>query len=215
MMNRWLHIGRLAALMLALAAAGCTPAKSSARRGDEAAPADHHPSKDTRTMAEQDKPPATAGGQPRRLEKPDLQPVAGVDQPPLPEGALLRFQHIYRGEGTAGNYRFIIHDDGRVFAQDNGSSDSDPPVLYTAPYPAQPTKVLGAAELERIRDQIRQQDFLSLAPGYVANHKVFGGDMQILEVRIHGKEHRVITDRVEHPAFSAVRDTVQSMVFGR
>jgi hypothetical protein len=208
-------IGRLAAPILALALAGCAPARSSAPTGDEGATADHPRTKDSSTMAERDQPPTAGGQQGQRVEKPDLQPVAGADQPPLPEGALLRFQHIYRGEGTAGNFRFVVYEDGRVFAQDNGGSDSDPPVLFTAPYPAQPTRVLGAAEVERIRAQIRQQGFLSLAPGYAPSHKVFGGDMQILEVRIDGKEHRVITDRVEHPAFSAVRDTAQAVVSGQ
>ena len=193
----------------ALAIAGCTPVKKAAPRGDEAATAGSAPTEETSTMADHD-PPA-----PGRVERHDLQPVAGADQPPLPAGALLRFQHIYMGEGTAGNYRFVVHEDGRVFAQDNGASDSDPPVLFTAPYPDQPTRVLNAAEVERIRALIREHEILSLAPGYAPNHKVFGGDMEILEVRVDGEEHRVITDRVEHPAFSAVRDAVHAMVQGR
>lgn len=142
-------------------------------------------------------------------EDPDYQPIEGAELPPLPEGIMLRFQHIYMGEGVAGNFRFMLRPDGSLFWQANPHDlDEIAPNLWGAPYPDQPTAKLDAAAMERVRGLVRDHDFFALSPGY-RKQKVFGGDMHILEIRMGDKEHRVIVGPgVDHPVVDAIRTEI-------
>lgn len=139
-------------------------------------------------------------------ECPDVRAVDGVEPPPLPEAVLLRFQHIYMGDGARGNFRIRLHGDGALYLQKNRKGELDPPDRYEDDYPTEPTKVLTAADLERVRDLIRTQRFFSLVAGYCTRRGMDGGAMEILEVRMDGREHRVVVDRTEQPSFAAIRE---------
>ena len=144
-------------------------------------------------------------------EDPPLTPVEGAEADALPREVFVRFQSLYMGDGSRGNYRVKLLDDGRVFVQENKRADLFAPERYDAPYPETPTRTLDAATMKRLRAQVESRGFFAMSPGY--RGVMDGGSMQILEIRLAGKQHRVIVDRVHHAEFEALRDDILRAVY--
>ncbi|WP_428268379.1 hypothetical protein [Haliangium sp.] len=151
---------------------------------------------------------------PNLQSDPGLEPVDGAEVTPLPSGALMRYQIIRLGVGCRGNYRFLLHADGRVFMQENGArANCEPPQRFDADYPAEPMGTLTQAQVDEIKALMRKHDFFALSVGYKRPNRRFDGAMEILEVQLEGKTHRVVLEKVEHPAVSALRDAVLTPLY--
>jgi len=167
---------------------------------------------------------AAAGAQPAttgrktvdlRVEPdPSVAPLAGADTSPLPATALVRYQVISHGPRCAGNYRFLMHQDGRLFFQQNksgGNCGRGKP--FDEPFAAEPTKTMPAEWVAELKKLIVQQGFFDLAAGYRATREGRGGAMEIMDVSLDGKTHRVVIQRLGHPAVEAISELVMAAVY--
>ncbi len=147
---------------------------------------------------------------PEAVEDLTLAPLPGMDADALPAGVLLRLQAVELGDFTRANYRVLLHEDGRLFVQQNSRAGHDAvsPAVYAEAYPASPSKVLDAAVLTALRSEIQAQRFFDLAPGYRSRSDGSEGALRILEIRLDGASKRVITRRVNLPAIEVIEERV-------
>jgi len=146
------------------------------------------------------------------IEAPDLVPLKGMETDPLTSPTWVRFQLVGLHDTSRVNRRFKIDDDGRVFTQENGEQDLDPPARWEAPYPAEPTIQLKPDKVSELKEIVRR-NFFSLAPGYLAY--LDGGAIRMLEVNLDGRYHRVIVEKARHPVFNKVLQAFEEAVYGK
>lgn len=121
------------------------------------------------------------------------------DKEPLPAGALLKFQLINRGKSPDVNYRWLLYEDGRWFlARHSGDTSGDWQTPFDTDYPAEPTKVLPRKEVEKIRQQLKQANFLAQEP-YHLDRGVRDGGYRVVTARLDGRVHEVIYAAVANP----------------
>lgn len=138
---------------------------------------------------------------------PSLEPIEGADLSPLPDSAILRYQVLRLERGCRGNYRMVLHEDGKVFYQENQKdAECEPPQRFDAPLPDEPRKTLDEEKVAEIKELIRERGFFDLKRGY--RQPARDGAQEILEVQLDGKTHRVVVQFVDQPVVSAIRDAV-------
>lgn len=142
-----------------------------------------------------------------------LQPVEGVDIDPLSEDIFMRFQRVFMGKGSGGNYRFIIKHNGEYYISKTKIHDLQRPKRFDTPYPTKPTKTFSEKDLLKIKMIIEKVRFFDLSDGYIPIGKVFEGTMEILEIQIGDKYKRVIFDRVDHEACEKILKAIWSIVY--
>lgn len=145
---------------------------------------------------------------------PSVEPLAGADTAPLPATALVRYQVISHGPSCAGNNRFVVHGDGRLFFQQNKSGgDCDRGKPFDEPFSATPTKTMPADWVAGLKQLISEHGFFDLAAGYRAKRPGRGGAMHIMDVGLDGRSHRVVVERLGHPALDAIAAYVKTAVY--
>ena len=117
------------------------------------------------------------------------------DVSPLPQGALARFQVINRGKNFAGNYRWVLYPDGRLFVAQNNGRGADAETPFDTDLPKAPTKRLPKAVVEQVEHQLREADFVH-QPAYQEEPNTEDGDYVVVTARLDGQENEVIYDAV-------------------
>ncbi|KAB2898508.1 MAG: hypothetical protein F9K40_11345 [Kofleriaceae bacterium] len=136
----------------------------------------------------------------------DLDPRwASRDVDPLPPGALVKFQSLGR-LSPALNYRYVLHDDGRLFHAAHTGKNTDARVLYDTPLPATPTRTLPAKTVARVEKELRKSRFLDEAP-YHLDPQVEDGSVYVVTARVDGKVHEVIYEAYA-PALVQLLETI-------
>jgi len=116
----------------------------------------------------------------------------------LPQGALARFQVINRGKNVAGNYRWVLYPDGRLFMAQNSGRGKDAEIPFDTDLPNEPTKHLPKEMVEQVEQQLRESDFVH-QPAYQQEPNTEDGDYVIVTARLDGVENEVIYDAVSPP----------------
>lgn len=123
-------------------------------------------------------------------EKIDLR-LERRDTAALPADALVKFQFINRGKDPSKNFRWILYEDGSLFAAHHSGDTSDWQVPFDTALPKTPSAQLNPAKVSDIRERLLEADFLS-QPAYQANEMVKDGAFYIITARIQGQVHEVI-----------------------
>lgn len=141
------------------------------------------------------KKPVTSGPVPGKLD-PRLE---RRDTSPLPPDALVRFQLMNRGKNPRPNYRWVLHEDGRLFlARHSGDTSGDYLTPFDTELPAKPTKVLPPGAVNEVKEQLGQARFLEQAPYYL-DKTVEDGGSYVVTARINGKVYEVIYEAYSPP----------------
>jgi hypothetical protein len=145
-------------------------------------------------------PPEVAGPLPEGAEDWER------DNDPLPATALVKFQSLARGPNVAGNYRWVLHDDGRLFVARNSADAAATGAVFDTALPATPTKTLPPATVKAVEQRLRDAKFATQPP-YQANPSTQDGSWYIVTARLDGKLHEVIYDAY-YPALVTYLDEI-------
>jgi hypothetical protein len=192
------QIGRLLALALAGLLAGCPAAGDDGRAATRSLPA-------TPTLAA--RPTGGAATMTASIQKGPLPPNFAMkrDTDPLPPGALVKFQAISRGPRPAGNHRWLLYDDGRLFlARHSGAADSDR-LPFDTPLPDAPTLTLPRERVAEVERRLREARFAG-EPPYQVNPSVQDGAYFIVTARLDGAVHEVIYEAYAPPLVEFLGD---------
>lgn len=120
------------------------------------------------------------------------------DTDPLPPAALVKFQAISRGPRPAGNHRWLLYTDGRLYlARHSGVADSER-LPFDTPLPATPTLTLPRARVAEVERRLREADFVTQPP-YQVDPSVEGGAYFIVTARLDGVVHEVFYEAYTPP----------------
>ena len=120
------------------------------------------------------------------------------DTDPLPPEALVKFQAISRGPRPAGNHRWLLYRDGRLFlARHSGVADSAR-LPFDTPLPDTPTLTLPPEQVAEVERRLRQANFTTQPP-YQVDPGVEGGAYFIVTARLDGVVHEVIYEAYAPP----------------
>lgn len=118
---------------------------------------------------------------------------SGADHDPLESDVLIKYQVIrLHGNGCSSNYRFILHDDGRFYFQENVQEDCHlrpNNSSFNKPFDDKPFKVLGEKSLAKIKKAIKKHKLHELKGAYFPPFRVFDGSVQIVQYYSEGKSH--------------------------
>lgn len=211
------RISRTPILFALLLALGCQ-SKSPSQEGSKTAlskvePAAKAPQKKEAT-ATMTPPKQKAEGEPQA----EIAPAKGADVSALPADVFMRFQEIkLAGEGCSSNYRFLLHDNGRFFMQQNSAKDdcSKRPAgsAFNKGFESKPMKELDAKALGAIRTALDRHGFAGLPTSISPPSKRFDGSMKIMEVRSGGKVKRVISVKSASKAIEAILEAIWAQVY--
>lgn len=122
--------------------------------------------------------------------------VTTVLAEPLAADVVVAVADIARGKSPALNYRWELHEDGRVFVVRHSGKGGDWQIPFDQPLPAKPALRLPAARVTEVRGWF--DDAFMQHPGYEA---VRGHDGTWVIVRVRGKAgvHSVVYENVQDP----------------
>lgn len=126
---------------------------------------------------------------------PPFQDMTGQETAPLTDGTLLRYQYIALAPTVATNFRYVLHDDGRLYFAQNSSAPNDP--IYNTPLPSEPTRTLSESELAAVNAALDAVDFFN-QPALVSV-KARGGALMVVAARRGDMVHEVWYENGNNP----------------
>lgn len=140
----------------------------------------------------------------RGQARPSERASSGPDQ----DAVEIEYRSMTRFPTCRGNERVRIDREGRVFKASN-LTECPPGERFSTPYPAQPGRVLSAAERRRLAALVRRSGFFDL-PSHYSDPKraTTDGRVEEIEVTLGPRHHIVAMENTTLPAFSEVRQAV-------
>jgi hypothetical protein len=116
---------------------------------------------------------------------------------PIPDDVLMSFYYIAAAKSPHPNYRWDLHQDGRLFLVHHSGQNVSYEITFDQPLPLQPNTILSNDEIETLYSQLEQAKFFE-QPGF---QKTDAKDGNYVVVRVHmaDKFHEVVYQNVEDP----------------
>ena len=134
--------------------------------------------------------------------------LANRDLEPLAPGALVKYQYISRGRNAAGNYRFVLYEDGRWFYTENSGETAAWEQPYNTPLPDQATRQMPPEVIEQTLNLLDQESFFSQSP-YQVQLGPREGSFYIVTAQRDGRIHEVIYVNTSNPLVDYLHDLWQ------
>ena len=118
---------------------------------------------------------------------------------PISDGVIVSCYYIAASKNPRNNYRWELHQDGRLFAVQHSGQNPSFEITFDQPLPSQPTKILSKDEIQTLYSQLEQAKFFDQPK--LQRIPVEGGIYVILRVRQGDRTHEVVYENVENPLF--------------
>lgn len=123
----------------------------------------------------------------------------------MPEDVIVSFYYIGAGKNPSANYRWQLHEDGRLFLSRHSGQNLRSDVIFDRPLPNHPTTVLTADEIDDLYAHFEQSDFFQ-QPGFQRNPRAEDGSYVIVRARQDSRTYEVVYQNVEEPPVDYLYD---------
>jgi len=131
--------------------------------------------------------------------------VAAVVAAPVAADVLLSYAYVARAKSPSGNFRYELHEDGRIFSVEHSGAGRDWQVPFDEPLPDEPERVVDAKKIAEVRRVLEEHGFFA-HPGYEARVGTKGGAYTIVRARKNGELHTVVFENVKSPLLDFLYD---------
>jgi hypothetical protein len=114
----------------------------------------------------------------------------------IPGDVIVSFYYISISKDYSPNYRWELHQDGRLFLVHHSGKNISFDITFDHPLPLKPTKILTKSQIQALNSQFEQAKFFE-QPKFQKRLNVEGGSCVIVRVRHGDKSHEVVYENVE------------------
>lgn len=122
--------------------------------------------------------------------------LTDIVRQPMPDDVIVSFYYISAAKDYSPNYRWELHQDGRLFLVHHSGKNIAFDVTFDRPLPLEPTHILTQAQIQALYSQFEQARFFE-QPKFQKRPNVEGGSIVIIRARRGDIFHEVVYENVE------------------